>query len=398
MKRIPGVMLVFMLVFAALPVGVSGWAAPAMAAAPSIVQIAAGGAHSLALFSDGSLYAWGANGAGQLGDGTKTSRKTPVKIGKGFTAIAAGGDHSLALRGNTLYAWGCNDHGQLGDGTTTDRYSPKKIGTGYTAIAAGSVHSLALKGDTLYAWGWNELGQLGDGTLTERSAPVRIGTGYTAIAAGAVYSLAIKGNILYAWGGNSYGQLGNGTYAHRNTPAAVKFPSSPTPAPSSNVIDIAIAQPAVCLRKSSSATLGVVPVTGDNSKAKLKWESSDPNTVSVTQTGKVKALKAGYAYITAAADNGAFVSIIVIVGGRAVKSIRIENPPTDNTMKAGEELKLNVTALPFDEAQGVITFKSTNRKVVSVDAAGQLKALTKGSASVVVCMGTKTVTLNLKVK
>ena len=193
----------------------------AHAEGPRIVQIAAGWNHSLALFSDGSLYTWGYNKNGQLGDGTTTSRNTPTLIGTGYTSIAAGYNLSLALKGNELYAWGENDYGQLGDGTTTDRNTPTPIGTGYTAIAAGMYHTLALKGNELYAWGYNRVGQLGDGTTTSRNTPTLIGTGYTSIAASGVYSLSLKGSQLYAWGGNLYGQLGDGTTTDRNIPTLI---------------------------------------------------------------------------------------------------------------------------------------------------------------------------------
>jgi len=155
----------------------------------------------------------------------------------------------------------------------------------------------------------------------------------------------------------------------------------------------------VYLKKGSSATLGFVPVTvtGNNPKAKLTWVSSNPYTVSVTQKAKVKALKAGSAIITAIAENGMFVRITVTVGGKTATSISIKNPPPGKTMRVGDELKLNVAAKPAN-AQGVITFQSTNKKVISVDAAGQLKALKKGTASIIAMMGKKAVTLKLKVK
>ena len=221
MKKTFSALLVFLLMLAVLPVGIGKWNAPAMAAGPTIVQIAAGYFHSLALFSDGSLYAWGDNELGQLGDGTNTSRLTPVKIGTGFSAIAAGVVHSLALKGNTLYAWGDNRNGGLGDGTLKNRNMPVKIGTGYTAIAGGDCYTLALKGNKLFAWGNNEYGQLGDGTNTNKYIPVQIGTGYTVIAAGGYHSLACKGNTLYAWGNNEYGQLGNGKKTNKNTPVQI---------------------------------------------------------------------------------------------------------------------------------------------------------------------------------
>src|SRR6266568_3249689 len=131
-------------------------------ASTSSGSIAAGGAHSLALKSDGTVWAWGNNGNGQLGDNTTTERHAPVEVVgsggsgnlTGITAIAAGGAHSLALKSDgTVWAWGWNLNGQLGDNTTTDRDAPVEVVgaggsgnlTGVTAIAAGgSSHSLAL--------------------------------------------------------------------------------------------------------------------------------------------------------------------------------------------------------------------------------------------------------------
>jgi len=195
--------------------------APAPATKPTIVQIAAGGNHSLALFSDGSLYAWGDNRFCQLGDGTNISNNKPVLIGTGFTKIAAGGWHSLALKGSSLYAWGYNANGEIGDGTIINKNTPVLIGTGFSQIAAGNYHSLALKGSALYAWGFNQYGQSGDGSNMNKHMPVLIGTGYTQIAARCYYSLALKGNSLYTWGRNGAGELGDGTYINKNTPVLI---------------------------------------------------------------------------------------------------------------------------------------------------------------------------------
>lgn len=126
----------------------------------------------------------GANEHGQIGDGTTMQRDSPVAVtlpgSVPATAIAAGFGHGLALgRNGTLYAWGANEHGQLGDGTTTDRYTPMAVtlpsSVLATAVAAGYQHSLALaRNGTLYAWGYNTDGQLGDGTTEERDSPVPV--------------------------------------------------------------------------------------------------------------------------------------------------------------------------------------------------------------------------------
>ncbi|HLZ19882.1 MAG TPA: SdrD B-like domain-containing protein, partial [Smithellaceae bacterium] len=123
--------------------------------------IAAGYSHSLALKSDGTVWAWGNNGNGQLGIGTITNSYIPAQV-SGLTdviAIAAGGHHSLAIKANgTVWAWGYNGYGQLGIGTTTNSLTPVQVSnlSGITAIAAGGNHSLALTSSGgVRAWGLN---------------------------------------------------------------------------------------------------------------------------------------------------------------------------------------------------------------------------------------------------
>jgi len=168
----------------------------------TVEAIATGGGHSLALRQNGTVWAWGANWYGQLGDGTTTYPRTnPVQV-QGLTqaiAIAGGGNHSLALRQDgTARAWGGNYRGQLGDGTTVHpRLTPLQVQglTGVSAIAGGGDHSLAVKQDgTAWTWGWNAYGQLGDGSTTNRLAPVRVTrlTEVTATAGGAEHSLALS--------------------------------------------------------------------------------------------------------------------------------------------------------------------------------------------------------------
>ncbi|MEO5333847.1 MAG: chitobiase/beta-hexosaminidase C-terminal domain-containing protein [Magnetococcus sp. YQC-5] len=200
------------------------------------LMIKAGGNHSVALFPDGTVWAWGRNGYGQLGDGTTTDRSNPIQI-PGLTniiAIATGTNHTLALKSDkTVWAWGNNDFGQLGNGITinintyTFSSSPVQVVglTDVTAIAAGNIHSMAVKADkTVWAWGRNSNNQLGDGTTTDRSSPVQV-TGMTnamAVAAGATHSLVLKtDNTLWAWGFNGNNELGDGTTTKRTSPVQV---------------------------------------------------------------------------------------------------------------------------------------------------------------------------------
>jgi alpha-tubulin suppressor-like RCC1 family protein len=151
-----------------------------------VVSIFAGRDHSLAVKADGTVWAWGYNANGELGDGTTTKRTVPVQVRRAngdpltnVVQVSAGADHSLALRSNgTIWTWGLNTDGQLGDGTFSSRRRAVKVGlAGVQQIAAGRQGSIAVtvSGD-VYAWGDNVYGQLGDGTQssTGRNTPGKV--------------------------------------------------------------------------------------------------------------------------------------------------------------------------------------------------------------------------------
>jgi alpha-tubulin suppressor-like RCC1 family protein len=196
-------------------------------------QISAGGFHSLAVRTDGTAWAWGCNTNGQLGDGSVTSQRSPVSVLGGFgdwCEISAGLAHSLAVRTDgTAWAWGFNGNGRLGDGTITNRSSPVSVMGGFSdwcEISAGGAHSLAVRTDgTAWAWGRNSSGQLGDLTVTVRSSPVSVVGGFgdwCEISAGSYHSLAVRTDgSAWAWGRNTYGQLGDGSVTNRSSPVSV---------------------------------------------------------------------------------------------------------------------------------------------------------------------------------
>lgn len=197
-----------------------------------IRRIAAGGLHSLAAAADGTVWAWGHNGYGQLGDGTTTNGREPVQaVGiEGVTEVAAGDSHSVAIGScMSLWTWGSNNAGQLGNGTTTDELRPIQIEGFFlntVAVAAGEAHSMALKFDgTVWAWGRNDSGQLGNGTGVRSLTPVQAFDlrGVESIDVGGWHSTAVKDDAtLWVWGANWSGQLGDGTDWSRSIPTQVQ--------------------------------------------------------------------------------------------------------------------------------------------------------------------------------
>lgn len=191
---------------------------------------AAGGLHSVALKNDGTVWTWGGNAYGQLGDGLATNRSTPTQVSglTGVTGVSAGYYHTLALKEDgTVWSWGHNLHGQLGDGTTTNRSRPVQVAglNNIVAVAAYGYHSVALRNDgTIWSWGSNAYGEIGDGTTTSRFTPVQVSqiTNAFAIAAGANHTVALsQDGSAFGWGNNIYGQLGNGTTTAASAPVQV---------------------------------------------------------------------------------------------------------------------------------------------------------------------------------
>lgn len=209
-----------------------------------VPRLAGGKGHSLALKSDGTIWAWGLNDVGQFGDSTQASSSFPIDTNQvetnqtGFVDIDSENYHAVGIRfDGTVWTWGDNDCGQLGNGSEGDcdsgtasvdfENSSVRVFNDYsgnrfenvTAVSAGGKHVAALKNDgTIWTWGYNFLGQLGDGTKLDKSVPVQVRdqfgniTAVTAISAGAAHTLALKSDAtVWAWGHNEYGQIGDNT-------------------------------------------------------------------------------------------------------------------------------------------------------------------------------------------
>ena len=214
----------------------AGSAIAAESSNSGVTMVAGGILHTLALQNDGTVWAWGSNNQGQLGDGTRNKQLAPVQV-QGLSpvvAIDAGSYHSLVVKNDgTVWTWGANSNGQLGDGTKNDRLTPIQVQglSSVVAVDAGLHHNLALKSDgTVWAWGPNNLGQLGDGTNDERLTPVQVQglSSVVSISANRERSLAIKNDgTVWAWGWDDYGTLGDGyPEINRSTPVQVQNLSS----------------------------------------------------------------------------------------------------------------------------------------------------------------------------
>jgi len=189
---------------------------------PSSIQTSVNGA-----------WAWGSNSCGQLGDNTIVSKSSPVSVVGGFTdwcQISAGQNHSVGLRtNNTIWAWGCNTYGTLGNNSTTNSCSPVSVVGGFTdwcQVSTQGEFTVGLRANgTIWTWGRNNFGQLGDGTAVDKSSPVSVVGGFNDwihINAGPTQGLGIRANgTAWAWGNNTSGKLGDGTVVSTSSPVSV---------------------------------------------------------------------------------------------------------------------------------------------------------------------------------
>ncbi len=297
------------------------------------LAIANGSSHSCALLADKTVSCWGANGVGQLGNGTTENASIPQAVTglSNVIAIAAsatvvlmspsagleGGRHSCALLNDgTVWCWGENSWHQLGPKAPSSQIcdepcSPIPVAVelnNVVAIATGGAHSCArLKDGTVWCWGSNDMGQLGNGTFSFSSPPVKVNEleNVTAIAAGGAHSCAILADgTVWCWGGNSTGQLGPSATSDGCTFLGDMVPCSVNPVPIqslSNVSAIAAGNDYTCARLSD----GTVECWGANSFGQLGRDTSlgtTPASIPAPVTGlsKVAAIATGARHSCAA--------------------------------------------------------------------------------------------------
>jgi alpha-tubulin suppressor-like RCC1 family protein len=272
--------------------------------------ISAGFEHTCALTRGGAVKCWGENKDGQLGDGTTTSRLTPVLVdglSSGVVAIEAGRSHTCALTNSgAVKCWGYNEDGELGDGTMISRLTPvlvSGLSSGVKAINVGRYHTCAINSSgAAICWGYNVDGQLGDGTTTNRLVPVPVNSlssGVAAIAAGIAHTCAITNvGAVKCWGENEEGALGDGTTIGKFTPVPVNGLSS-------NVVAIAVGSSFSC----ALTAAGTMKCWGYNYDGELGDGTTTDQLTPITVDG----LNSGVLSITA----GLFHACAITVDGAA---------------------------------------------------------------------------------
>ena len=404
-----------------------------------------GGSHTLAVKTDGSLWGWGANTLGQLGDGTTTRRHSPVKIMNGVLSVSAGQNYTMAIKADgslwacgsnysgelgdgtiterhfpvkvmndvlsvstdvstlaiktddSLWGWGANVRGLLGDGTTTERHSPVKIMNDVLSVSTRVFQTLAVKTDgSLWGWGDNTFGQLGDGTTTERHSPVKIMEDVLSVSAGDDHTLAIKTDgSLWAWGGNSFGQLGDGTTTERHSPVKVMGDVLSVSAGDDHTLAIKADGSLWGWGANSRGQLGDGTTTEKHSPVKimedvLSVSAGDDCTMAIKTDGSLWAWGRNSFGQLGDGPTTERHSPVKIMGGTDLLPIQsIDFDKEKIELRIGSKSVLQTYLQPFNAEYENISWSSTNENVATVSPKGVITAVAPGTTTITATVETE---------
>lgn len=396
----------------------------------NIKMIACGDYHMLALKDDGTVWAWGYNNAGQLGDNSQITRYTPVQVLaegangylKDIVYIAAGNSFSAAInKDGEIYTWGYNKNGQLGDGSTVNKFTPVRVKanlTGIIKIDCGVNHMVAQKADgTVYTWGLNNLGKLGDGSTVQRAIPVQMllnGDEYisdaidVAVTTNNTYALRADGSII-AVGAGANGALGNDNGANSTIPVEVleyitNDDGTDGTRKLTNIIEIeGGANTMYALTKDGhvySWGLGTSGELGNNQTGNYFAATKVLNGVADADLSDILYIGAGANHALVVENHGYVQtfglnnwdqlgiagidksSLPVYIGSNAVAV------PNDVKMHAGETQKITVNMSSFnlfksdDDLTREFTFRSINDSIATVSSDGTITGVSNGITKV----------------
>lgn len=272
-----------------------------------VASVSVGSNFTAALKTDGTLWTWGSNNAGQLGTGAMASSATPVQVLDQVTAVSAGDYHVAAIRTDgTLWTWGNNLYGQLGDGTLENRPVPEKILDDVISVSAGAGTTGAILRDgTLWTWGENLFGQLGDGSRTSRSLPGKVLDEVTAVSMGSYHAAVIRGDgRLWIWGGNAAGELGNGGAGNAEDQSGAKMQTTP--------VEVMLPGPVAAVSAGTGTTAALL-----TDGTLWTWGRNESGQLGLTQAGMSVSRPAQVSGVTqiAAVSTGAYQTLCVQADG-----------------------------------------------------------------------------------
>lgn len=276
-----------------------------MGAPDTPVRLSAGLSHTAFVDQEGVLWTWGSNQSGQLGAETQETgtdlegtviplSSRPLQVMEDVASVSAGADFTVALKTDgTLWAWGGNDYGQLGNGSTTPSDLPICVLDQVTAVSAGDYHVAALRADgSLWTWGDNLFGQLGDGTRASRSTPAKVLDQVTAVSMGGYHAAALRADgTLWLWGSNIDGQLGNGGQGNTTDQTGAQLQTLP--------LSLSTTGPVTAV---SAGTSHTAVILADGSL--WTWGRNDTQQLGLDQTAPTVSLPAQVPAVTQAAAVG----------------------------------------------------------------------------------------------
>lgn len=376
---------------------------------PTVSDIAAGENHCLAITSSGEVYGWGSNSAKQLGADTasrivdvpeiieiKDSKDNVISVNE----IAADGSHTIIVSGDgTVYAWGENTYGQLGDNSSRLR-TPSKVYVDSRKVYTSEKFSAVVTDDgNLCLSGNNASGQLGDGTTKSRQTFAKATkNNVTSVSLGGDFAGYISyDSKLYCWGDNTYGQVGNGNGGVKSQPETVI-----TDGLCKQLVQaasVSLDKTDITLKPNATAKLTATVAPDNASNKDVTWSSSDTSVATVTNTGSVKAVKNGSAVITAKTDNGLTAQCTVTVT-TPISSFSVK-PAKTKTMDIDGTFTITAKIYPANCNDKTLLYSSSNEDVAVVDENGTVTAVSAGTAKITVTAKSnpaKTRTITVKVR
>lgn len=282
----------------------------------NVKQIAPGWQSTMVLQDNGTLYGWGYNGNGLIEEDTHTDSYAPKQIMTGVESCAiskwSNANAAVIKTDGSLWTWGLNEAGQIGDGTGKQAVNPVQIMDGIKSISIGNRFMAAIdtNGD-LWTWGDNTFGQLGNGNTSSVNQPQKVMDEVESIELGPNYAIALKEDgSVWTWGANEFSQLGNGsTDAYKTTPTKILEGRERKQFENVEVVDAAIT-----LAVDDQAVVCAKPIPLQADYKEWTWSTSDASVAIVDERGVVTGIKEGTAVITLTSDNGKTAKCTITVG------------------------------------------------------------------------------------